>query len=144
MRKSTLFIVLIITFASSTFALSKKMETMDAEQNYRVFTILDKGVKRTILIPKESRFEGKMSPYSAKQIEAQEGIVIQFAAPETVDIEAFEAKYRLKLISKMVIGYYIFKNQSKLSDIALIEKILKEETGIKTLKPNWEKRNRPM
>jgi len=144
MRKSTLFIALMVTFASTTFALSKKMETMDTEEQYRTFTVLDKGVKRTILIPKERRFEGKMSPYSAKQIDAQEGIVIQFAAPETIDIEAFEAKYRLKLISKMVIGYYIFKNQSKLSDITLIEKILKEETGIKTLKPNWKKHNRPM
>ena len=124
MKRPALFIVLIITFASSTFALSKKMETMDAEQNYRSFTILDKGVKRTILIPKESRFEGKMSPYGAKQIEAHEGIVIQFTDPETVDIETFEEKYRLKLKSKMVIGYYIFQNRSKLSDIALIENCL--------------------
>jgi hypothetical protein len=144
MRRSALFIALMVTFASTTFALSKKMETLDTEEQYRTFTVLDKGVKRTILIPKESRFEGKMSPYSAKQIDAQEGIVIQFTDPETVDIEAFEEKYQLKLISKMVIGYYIFKNQSKLSDIALIEKILKEEAGIKTLKPNWKKRNRPM
>lgn len=144
MRRSTLFIALMITFASSTFASSKKMETKSTEENYRTFTVLDKGVKRTMVIPKESRFEGKMSPYSAKQIEAQEGIVIQFADPETVDIEAFEAKYQLKLVSKMVIGYYIFENRSKLSDITLIEKILKEETGIKTLKPNWKKRKRPM
>jgi hypothetical protein len=97
-----------------------------------------------MVIPKESRFEGKMSPYSAAQNEAQEGIVIQFTDPETVDIETFEEKYRLKLKSKMVIGYYIFQNRSKLSDIALIEKILKEETGIKTLKPNWKKHKRPM
>jgi len=144
MRRSTLFIALMITFTSSTFASSKKMETKSTEENYRTFTVLDKGVKRTMVIPKESRFEGKMSPYSATQNEAQEGIVIQFADPETVNIEAFEEKYQLKLVSKMVIGYYIFENRSKLSDIALIEKILKEESGIKTLKPNWKKRNRPM
>ena len=144
MRRSTLFIALMVIFASTAFAQSKKTETTDAEENYRTFTVLDKGVKRTMLIPKESRFEGKMSPYSAKQISAQEGILIQFTDPETVDMEAFEEKYQLKLKSKMVIGYYIFQNRSKLSDIALIEKILKEEKGIKTLKPNWKKRNRPM
>lgn len=48
----------------------------------------------------------------------------------------FELTYSLKFIKKLSIGYYIFSNNSNLSDIDLVGKIIEKERDIETIKVN--------
>ena len=143
MKTSTLFIATIITVTSSTFAFSKKIETKDLEKNYQTFTILDKGVKRTIYLTTEENNKSMMNIATSVSKDIKEGVVIRFKDPSTTSLEDFEEKYGLKLKKKLIIGYYIFENRSSLSDMEIIANILKNEPNIETVKPNWKKRNQP-
>jgi len=138
MYKRTVAIVVSVVIVSSLYAVSHKIKAEDRDQDYTEVIIMEKGVKRKILIPKERVAESRKSSYDIDKTAVKEGVLIMFEDPETVDIERFERQYGLKLITKMRIGYFVFKNVSKYSDIDIISKIISNETHIVTIKPNWK------
>ena len=111
--------LLALTLLSSSFGFSQ------------IVTIIDKGVERKISIPSQN--------IKARYTQAQSdnrGVIIAFN--DNIDINNFEQKHSIKLEKKLTIGYYIFKNNSNLNDIALISKIIKtEQNKIKSIRPNW-------
>ena len=143
MKNNMIAYILFSLIGSSILLFAQKDNVSISEKNYTKVITLDKGVKRTLLIPKEDALKSSTAPYSAKQATAKQGIVIRFKKPAKVDMEAFTAKYGLKLHTKLVIGYYIFENHSAQSDIELLNTIMKHENNIETIKPNWPKNKQP-
>ena len=143
MQKNMIGFILLAFLASSSFIFAQKVKTEDMQKNYTEVTILEKGVKRKINIPKDDKIKNTFSPYSTKEATSQEGIIVSFKKPSQVSISEFETKYGLKLKTKLVIGYYIFKNISESSDVQIVGDIIKNETNVKTVKPNWKMRNTP-
>ncbi|NOR54623.1 MAG: hypothetical protein GQ531_00295 [Sulfurovum sp.] len=140
--KKQMILLLTSTFLMGTsFAYADKKSTKANNANVETMTIMDKGVKRTVALNKVEK-NGSLTP-SANQKELKKGLLIRFKSSASVDIKDFEKKYDLKLKSKMKIGYYIFKNNSKESDVLLMQRIMENETEIESLKPNWKKRNTP-
>ena len=105
----------------------------------KVITIIDNGVERKIAIP------AAPNGISARVIEnRQKSIIIAFKKGTHVDLAAFSRKYSIELQKKLSIGYYIFQNESSLSDLELISTIQKEnKSQIKTIRPNWGFHNTP-
>jgi|GEM_PF-1523521 len=143
MTKTTLPLTVLLLLTSSNFAFSKKVDTKVLDKNYTEVTILDKGVKRTIHIPKESNLTSKISTYDITKSGSKEGVIVSFGDTSTLSINEFETKYGLKLKEKLVIGYYIFKNISDKSDTEIINEIIENESDVRTVKPNWKKKNQP-
>ena len=143
MTKTTLPLTVLLLLTSSNFAFSKKVDAKTIENNYTEVTILDKGVKRIIHIPKESNLTSKISTYKVTAVEPKEGVIVSFADSTILSISEFETKYGIKLKEKLVIGYYIFENVSDRSDAEIISKIIENESNVKTVKPNWKKKNQP-
>ena len=105
--------------------------------------IIEKGVTRILNIPKTKTGANRFTPYTPSDITAKHGIVIRFKKMHHIDISNLENQYGLRLKAKLKTGYLIFENRSKLSDLALIKKIITTEKDIDTLKPNWKLRKRP-
>jgi len=143
MTKTTLPLTLLLLLTSSNFAFSKKVDTKTIDKHYSEVMILDKGVKRIILIPKESNLTSKMSTYDVTKTESKEGVIVSFIDTTILSISGFETNYGLKLKEKLVIGYYIFENVSEKSDTEIISEIINNEKNVKTVKPNWKKKNQP-
>lgn len=143
MTKTTLPMTVLLLLTSSTLTFSKELDTKTIDKNYTEVSILDKGVKRIIHIPKESNLTSKISTYEVTTVEPKEGVIISFADTTILSISEFETKYGLKLKEKLVIGYYIFENVSDRSDAEIISKIIENESNVKTVKPNWKKKNQP-
>ena len=143
MNKNIVTFTLIAFFASSTFSFSDKVKAKATTTSYTEVTILEKGVKRKIRIPKDDAIKSRNNTHEAKQLTSKEGIILTFKDPSKVSISELEAKYGIKLKTKLVIGYYIFKNMSKKSDVEIVESIITEESNIKTVKPNWKMKNLP-
>lgn len=106
-----------------------------------VVTVIDNGVERKINIPTVN------SNVQARMIGAKKetsGLIVAFKKDANVDVAEFAKKYNLQLKKKLIIGYYIFVNESTMSDIKLLSKISKESRDIiKTIRPNWGLNNRP-
>ena len=103
-----------------------------------VVTIIDNGVERKIEIAESN------SSAKARMVQESTGVVVAFKKGAKVNLSEFAKKYNLKLKKKLVIGYYIFLNESSMTDIELIEKISKENRDIiKTVRPNWGLNNKP-
>ncbi len=143
MYKNIITVTLIAFLTSTNFAFSQKVQTKDTTKNYTEVCILERGVKRKINIPKDDTVKSSINPYEAKQLSSKEGIILTFKNPSKVSINELETKYGLKLKTKLVIGYYIFENISKKSDIEIVERIIDNETNVKTVKPNWKMKNKP-
>ncbi len=143
MQKNIIGFMLLIFLLSNSFASSQKSTLQETEVNYTKITILDKGVKRKIYIPKDDTLKNKFNPHTAKRLSSKDGIIISFKDPIRISISGFEAKYGLKFKKKLLIGYYIFQNISEYSDVKIVEKIIKNEPNVKTVKPNWKKKNIP-
>ncbi len=143
MKKKSVGLVLVAFLVSSNYLFSQKISTANKGVDYIQVTVLEKGVKRKINIPENDAFKNRFNTHSAKQLDSKEGIVLSFKDQTQVSVDEFESKYGIKLERKLVIGYYIFKNMSEYSDIQIVEKIIKNETNIKTVKPNWKKKNTP-
>lgn len=143
MQKNIIGFILLAFLASSSFTFAQKVKTEAMQKNYTEVIILEKGVKRKINIPKDDKIKNTFSPYSAKEATSKEGIIVSFKKPSQVSISEFETKYGLKLKTKLVIGYYIFQNISESSDVQIVGNIIKNETNIQTVKPNWKMRNTP-
>lgn len=143
MQKNMIGFLLLALLGSSSVTYSQNVKIQMNEKNYIKFITLDKGIIRTILIPKDDSFKTKTTPYSVKQINAKQGIIIRFKSPSPEYIDEFKTKYGLKFHTKLFIDYYIFQNLSKQSDIQLINNIIENETNIETIKPNWHMKNIP-
>ena len=143
MKKHIIRFTLLVFLASSTSAFAQKVKTEEMQKNCTEVIILEKGVKRKINIPKDDKIKNTFNPYSAKEATSQEGIIVSFKKLAQISISEFETRYGLKFKTKLVIGYYIFQNISEHSDIQIVEDIMKNETNIETIKPNWKMKNTP-
>jgi len=140
MKKSMIALFVLIFVFSNGCAFAEKKLAKDTQINYEQVTILDKGVKRTINMEIDSAIK---NGYSTKQVIKKNGILVNFKNITDVTIADFEKKYGLRLKEKMIIGYYIFDNISKYSDVEIIQNIIADETNIKSVKPNWKMKNTP-
>lgn len=138
MHRSVIGIIVSVLIVNVSVAASQKVKKEDRDQNYTKVTIMEKGVKRKVLIPNDNTVKNRANTYSLKQATAKEGVLIKFKNPSSVNISEFELKYGLRLKTKMRIGYYVFENVSKFSDIKILENILTNESNIVTVKPNWK------
>ena len=144
MNKTPLPLAILLFLLGSTFAISDKTDIKMAEKTYTEAIILDEGIKRIIHVPKDANITSKASTYEAIQTPSKkEGVMVSFRKTDGISIGAFEAKYGLKLQEKLAIGYYIFENISDKSDMEIVQDIIKNESAVKTVKPNWEKKNIP-
>ena len=142
MRKNIIGFILFTFLLSHSFAFSQKSVALETKGKYKQITILDKGIKRKITIPKDDRLRNKFNPYSAKELSSKDGIIICFKDTVLPSIGEWEVKYGLKLKKKLLTGYYIFKNISEYSDVEIVSEIIENETNVKTVKPNWKKKNK--
>ena len=117
---------------------------VDSEESkkikYREIKIKDNGVEQVILIElKDANNSIGIDSDANNKLYSKDGVIIDFSNL-SIDIEEFEKLFHLKLKEKLQIGYYIFENQSDLSDIILIETILNSnmKESIKTIRANWE------
>jgi hypothetical protein len=116
---------------------------------YQEITILDHGVKRKrkIQIPSEEETMKATSESTTKSTlgeSARQGVIVAFKKePDAAALASFAFRYGLQLKKRLVTGYYIFKNVSDTDDSVIISRIIKNEKGIDTVKPNWKKSNRP-
>lgn len=143
MRKTTLPFTALLFLLGSTFALSAKADAKMKEKNYTEMTILDGGVKRIIHVPKDANLTTKATTYETTKTTVKKGVIVSFKEIDALSIGALETKYGLKLQEKLAIGYYIFENVSDKSDMEIIKDIIENESAVKTVKPNWEKKNIP-
>ena len=141
MKKFT-YITLALLLGSSAL-LAQKPLAQEIDNNYTKVIIMDKGVKRTGLIAKENTLDSKMSSMKAEQATSKDGVVLKFKDSSQASVSAFEAKYNVKLKHQLTSGYYIFENISKLTDVQIVEEIIKNETNAVTVKPNWKMTNKP-
>ncbi len=132
---------------SHSAAFSKKLDQKEIKQNFTEVMILDKGVKRTLYIEKEEgkteSSKKKIGTYSAKMQASKNGVIVTFKNPSKTDISKFESTYGLKLKEKLLTCYHVFENISGSSDIQVIDSIIRNEKNVKTVKPNWRKKNQP-
>jgi len=138
--KKILYITVALLFVNNVL-LAQKPSSLEIDNSYIKVITMDKGIKRTVLIPKDDTVKKQMSSMKAEQAVSKDGIIVSFKDSSKVLIRAFEEKYKLKLQHKLHIGYYIFTNVSKLSDIRIVEDIIQNETNVETVKPNWEMTN---
>lgn len=141
MKKFT-YITLVLLFGSSVL-LAQKPLSKEIDAKYTKVIIMEKGVKRTVLIPKDDTVKSQMNPMKPEQANSKDGVVVRFIDPSKTSISDFEAKYNIKLKHKLIIGYYIFANASISTDAQIVEEIIKNETNIETAKPNWRMTNTP-
>ena len=142
MQKYIKGFILLTSLLSYSFASSSKLALQETEVKYIQITILDKGVKRKIIIPKNNRVINKFNIHTEKQLSSKDGIIICFKDTVSPSLNELEARYGLKLKKKLITGYYVFRNVSKYSDVEIVGEIIKNETTIKTVKPNWKKKNK--
>ena len=110
---------------------------------YQEVQIKDNGVNQTILVEVKKNLEGNSSLSVETEVNSElsskDGLIVDFYInPNSLD--EFESTFNIKIKEKLKIGYYIFENNSQLSDILLIESILKSDNQnlIKTIRPNWK------
>ena len=73
------------------------------------------------------------------KLNSKDGLLIKFL-DKSIKIEAFSKKFELEFKEKLKIGYYVFINNSSLSDMRLMQRILASSEGekVETIKPNWK------
>jgi hypothetical protein len=111
---------------------------------YKEVKIKDGGVEQIMLVEIKKSTDSNISTLTTQsatvdRLASKEGIIIDFKTLP-LPIKEFEKMFNLKLKEKLQIGYYIFENQSTLSDIELIDTILKSEIkeSLKTVRPDWK------
>ena len=116
------------------------------QKEYVKVKVKDGGVERTILVEKKESVKEVNLVNSASEQKSSEldklnskvGFIVKFK-DNISDIDAFMAKFDIKLKEKLSIGYYIFENTSNDSDIVLMQNILSDEIAnkIDTIRVNW-------
>lgn len=129
--------MLLVMLISSTQGVEMK-ESAEKSGKYKYITILENSVKRKINV---LRVDSKIGVLNVENTDNRQGLILSFKDISEVSIAEFEAKYDLKLKTKLVIGYYIFENKSSKSDVEIVGKIIENEANIKTVKPNWKMQN---
>ena len=108
---------------------------------FELIKIKENNTTKNMLVPIESVDLTGVSRQSLvdTQLNSKDGLIIVFI-DKNIDIEAFEISFNVKLKEKLQIGYYIFENNSKFSDVVLMNTILKSKQGqnVETIKPNWK------
>ena len=137
MYKKIARMVVLVLMVNSLYAASDNIKKVNRDQNCTEVFIMENGVKRKVLIPNESS-KNKLRTSKVNQVSAKDGVLIMFDDASNVNIVEFESRYGLTFVTKMRIGYYVFKNSSKYSDVTIIDQILSNETGVVTIKPNWK------
>jgi len=103
-----------------------------------VITVIDNGVERKIEVNASVKQKARMVNGQGSDI------IVAFKKGVKVDIASFEKKYNIKLKKRLIAGYYTFSNDSNLTDLKLISKIVQgSKSIIKTVRPNWGFNNRP-
>ena len=102
-------------------------------------TVLEKGVKRKVIGQGNSSHNKQRK---SKTSNTKNGVLVAFKNTSLLSVSEFEARYGLKLKSKMAIGYYVFENRSSKGDAQIIADIIANESNVKTVKPNWKLRNK--
>ena len=133
MKNVLKIIIASVVLASSGCAATPKKEKAVGDVKYA--TILQDGVKRKVVVTNTNDL--KIVSNSTKD-SSKDGVIVEFNDNSVVDIAAFAAKYNLEFKKKLVIGYYIFLNKSSKTDLEIVDDIMKNESNIKTLKPNWK------
>jgi hypothetical protein len=98
----------------------------------KIITVVDNGVKRKIAIETSSSYIKARGTVATTQ---KKEIIVAFKKEANRD--AFAKKYNLSLKTVLAKKYYIYKNNSNLSDSDLIAKIIQTEKKILTIRPNW-------
>lgn len=135
-------ITLALLFGSSIL-MAHKPSAEEISSKHTKVIIMDKGVKRTVFIPRDDALKIRTSPMKAEQAMSKDGIIVKFKDASKVSVTAFEAKYNVKLKQKLASGYYIFENSSKLSDLQIVQEVIKNEINVLTVRPNWQMGNKP-
>jgi len=108
--------------------------------NFELIKVREGNSTRNMVVPIEERELTAVTRASAvaSKLNSKDGFLIVFV--DDGDMEAFETRFNVKLKEKLKIGYYIFENHSKFSDIELMNTILASSEGknIETIKPNWK------
>ena len=108
--------------------------------NFELIKVREGNSTRNMVVPIEEREVTTLTRASAleSKLNSKDGFLIVFV--DDRDIKAFEIRFNVKLKEKLQIGYYIFENHSKFSDIELMNTILASSEGknIETIKPNWK------
>jgi len=122
-------------------AIQKSRATKPKNLNFKLIKVREGNRTKNMIVPIEDVTLTGITQQSAlnSKLNSKDSLLITFIDKNT-DIEAFEKRFNLKLQNKLQIGYYIFKNSSKFSDIVLMNSILasKEGANIETIKPNWK------
>ena len=124
----------------------KQNVAMQSEANlkeYQKVIIKDGGVKREINIEIKDESFSSLKDNKKKnkldKLNSHVGLLIKFEN-KPVDMDLFLSKFGLKLkVAMKEIGYYIFENKSKMTDIQIVNDILQSNiaNNIMTAKPNW-------
>ena len=130
----TMYLLLFIALSLNAIEIvgpkdSKKEEMKSSLEGGQKIITKEDGVVREKYIPK-SEFNLQKNTVEKK------GLVIKFNDAASIDIAAFEAKYSIQFKRKLSTGYYIFDNFSSTDDNTLVEEIIANETGVKTVKVN--------
>lgn len=128
-------IILSLVVCSGAFALDKHSVK---EAKGEGITVLENGKTKKLIILKDDKLNN-ISVNSANS--SKQGIIVSFKDSSKVDLESFENKYNLSLKTKLLIGYYIFYNNSEYSDTEVIEQIISQEDNLDIVKPNWKMHN---
>ena len=112
-------------------------------KEYKKVIIKDGGVEREINVEiKDEAFTLlKDNKNKLDKLNSHVGLLVKFKN-ESIDMDAFSSRFELKLKADMKeIGYYIFENKSKMTDIQIVNNILQSNIAhvTMTVKPNWPK-----
>ncbi len=109
--------------------------------NFEFVEVREDNRTKNILVPIEDVNQSGITQRLAidNKLNSKDGLLIKFS-DNSIEISLFEKLFNVTLKEKLRIGYYVFMNNSSLSDMALIQKILASSEGknIETIKPNWK------
>ena len=134
-----IFILSIVLINIGCASTMKKAKVYDA--GYEKATILENGVKRIVRVQHTKTKLRTTSNIMVEDKNSKDGVIVSFKDDSNISLKDFELKYNLKFKTKLAIGYYIFENHSTRGDIEIVDSIIKNESNIKTVKPNWKMKN---
>ena len=118
-------------------SLGKRPKTL----NFEFVEVRENNETKNILVPVEDVNQSGITQRFAidNKLNSKDGLLIKFS-DNSIEISLFEKQFSVTLKEKLRIGYYVFMNNSSLSDMALMQKILASSEGknIETIKPNWK------
>jgi len=118
-------------------SLGKRPKTL----NFEFVQVRENNETKNMLVPVEDVNQSGITQRLAidNKLNSKDGLLITFT-DKSMEIEAFSKKFELEFKEKLKIGYYVFVNNSSLSDMRLMQRILASSEGekVETIKPNWK------